>query len=93
MVNSRSELTLSLLLFSALCLEAFIIELEVYSPAQRMNWSEARLYCQRNHVDLAAGNIVDISGLNGSLLNVSQVWMGLRRVPRNDSAWRWIDPK
>ncbi|KAK1894926.1 Macrophage mannose receptor 1 [Dissostichus eleginoides] len=93
MVNSRSELTLSVLLFSALCLEAFIIELEVYSPAQRMNWSEARLYCQRNHVDLAAGNIVDISGLKGFLLNVSQVWMGLRRVPRNDSAWRWIDPK
>ncbi|KAK5892715.1 hypothetical protein CesoFtcFv8_013068 [Champsocephalus esox] len=93
MVNSRSELTLSLLLFSALCLEAFIIELEVYSPAQKMNWSEARLYCQRNHVDLAAGNIVDISGLNGFLLNVSQVWMGLRRVPLNDSAWRWFDPK
>ncbi|KAL3060607.1 hypothetical protein OYC64_015042 [Pagothenia borchgrevinki] len=93
MVNSRSELTLSLLLFSALCLEAFIIELEVFSPAQRMNWSEARLYCQRNHVDLVAGNIVDISGLNGSLLNLRQVWMGLRRVPRNDSAWRWIDPK
>ncbi|KAI4810736.1 hypothetical protein KUCAC02_013668 [Chaenocephalus aceratus] len=66
MVNSRSELTLSLLLFSALCLEAFIIELEVYSPAQRPDCT-------------ARGT--------------TQVWMGLRRVPLNDSAWRWIDPK
>ncbi|KAK5862661.1 hypothetical protein PBY51_018031 [Eleginops maclovinus] len=95
MVNrSSSELTLCLLLFTALCLEAFIIELKVNSPAERMNWTEARLYCQKNHVDLAAGNNVNILDLSESFVeNVGEAWVGLRRDPKNDSAWRWIYPK
>lgn len=93
--KSSPELTLSFLLMAALCSEAFIIERFIYVPSERMNWTDARLYCQRNHVDLVTWNIFPISFLANRLVknNIKQVWIGLHRDHENVSVWKWINLK
>ncbi|CAB1420308.1 unnamed protein product [Pleuronectes platessa] len=57
--KSSLELTLCFLLTTALCLEAAHIKITVYCPPEKMTWTEARRYCQRNHIDLVTWNTVD----------------------------------
>ncbi|KAA8591522.1 hypothetical protein FQN60_016896, partial [Etheostoma spectabile] len=94
-IKTSSELMLFFPFFAALCLEAFNVETTVYCPYQKMNWTEARLYCQKNHIDLANWNTVDEFMLADFLLHieVQQAWIGLLRDPGNASAWRWINVK
>ncbi|XP_035485760.2 macrophage mannose receptor 1-like [Scophthalmus maximus] len=89
------ELTLSSLLIAALCLEAVLMDFTVYIPPERMTWTEARLYCQRNHTDLVTGNIVETDLLANWLetVDVKKLWIGLHRDPEKDSAWKWINVK
>lgn len=93
--KSSAELTLSFLLIAALCLEAFVIQLRVYHPAESMNWTDARQYCQKNHLDLVTFDLVNSLKLSHFLkeISVEQVWIGLLRDPENDSVWKWINLK
>lgn len=60
-----------------------------------MTWTEARLYCQRNHIDLVTWKAVNKSWLAKFLveIRVGQIWIGLLRDPENDSVWKWINVK
>lgn len=94
--SSSPELVLSLLLIAALCLEANIHNL-VHHFAEPKNWTEARLYCQREHIDLATLDIVEgdiVAKLLFFDLNVMQhVWIGLRRDTEQNSPWKWVNLK
>ncbi|KAI3360788.1 hypothetical protein L3Q82_013020 [Scortum barcoo] len=89
------ELTLSFLLMAALCCEASIIELFLYSFSKTTTWTDARLYCQKNYIDLVTGIEFSMGWVSEVLLqnDIPQVWIGLHRDPNNVSAWRWIDLK
>ncbi|XP_078027353.1 lymphocyte antigen 75-like [Epinephelus lanceolatus] len=93
--KSSFELTLSFLLIASLCLQASIIRRYRYYPVGKMNWIEARQYCQRNHIDLITGNKAQGFSLAKELkeFNIEEVWIGLLRDPVNDTAWRWINVK
>ncbi|XP_067367492.1 macrophage mannose receptor 1-like [Channa argus] len=91
--KSSIEFTLSFLLITALCLEAAIIERNLFSPAERMNWADARNYCQNNYIDLITWNEVVEPWLASWLLEVGveQVWIGLHRDSKDSTVWRWIN--
>ncbi|KAL7394407.1 hypothetical protein ABVT39_025667 [Epinephelus coioides] len=93
--KSSFELTLSFLLIASLCSQASIIRIYRYYPQGKMNWIEARQYCQRNHIDLITGNKAQGFSLAKELkeFNIEEVWIGLLRDPANDTAWRWINVK
>lgn len=88
-------ITLSFLLFAALCLDAFKVAKEVYYQDEKMSWTEARLYCQKYHIDLVTSKVVEKGKLITFMKNnaVEQVWVGLLRDPEKDSVWKWIDVK
>ncbi|XP_051263596.1 macrophage mannose receptor 1-like [Dicentrarchus labrax] len=88
------ELTLSLLLMAALCLEASIIRKSTYFSYKKMDWTEARLYCQENTKDMAILKTAR-SQLTELLReeNINQVWIGLHRDPEDESVWKWINVK
>lgn len=91
--KSRPELALPFLLFAALHLEAAVLEKMFYCPAEKFNWTYARTYCQKNHVDLVTWNNVDQLWLSEWLVEneIKQVWIGLHRDSGNDSVWKWIN--
>lgn len=93
--RSSPELTLSILLMAALCSEAFVIDRFIHLSSERMTWTDARLYCQKNHIDLVVWNIFNISRLADWLVEkkITNVWVGLRRDPENVSVWKWINLK
>ncbi|TDH12164.1 hypothetical protein EPR50_G00067940 [Perca flavescens] len=96
MGNKRSsELMLFCLFFAALCLKAFTTGITIYCPSQKLNWTDARLYCQRNHIDLVTWNVVNTSQLAKFLvgIKVQQAWIGLLRDPENATVWKWINVK
>lgn len=93
-MGNKSELTLAFLLIAGPCLNALIIDKTVYCPYEKRTWLEARLYCQKNHVDLVTLNTVDAVWLAEWLLEIGvkrKVWIGLLRDPEQDSVWKWID--
>ncbi|XP_044063669.1 macrophage mannose receptor 1-like [Siniperca chuatsi] len=90
MGNKNSpELTLSFLLMAALCLEASITETIIYYPAEKMNWTEARLFCQKKHTDLVTWDLERFWQDEW----LEEVWIGLLRDPEKDSVWKWINLK
>ncbi|GAA6224421.1 uncharacterized protein LOC108888259 [Lates japonicus] len=93
--KSSPELTLSFLLITALCLEAVYIPRIIYYGYVKMNWREARLYCQKGFTDLTTWDAMSRFNLSEWLVenNVSQVWIGLHRDPEKDSVWKWINIK
>ncbi|GLD74883.1 macrophage mannose receptor 1-like protein [Lates japonicus] len=93
--KSSPELTLSFLLITALCLEAVHIKSRPYKSMDKMNWTEARLYCQSHYVDLATWNTVKKGALAEYFTEhgINQVWIGLHRDPEKDSVWKWINIK
>ncbi|XP_071326301.1 secretory phospholipase A2 receptor-like [Trachinotus anak] len=93
--KSSPELTLSFLLIAALCLEALIVERFIYLSSNKMTWTEGRLFCQRKHIDLITWNLVNTVQMTTWLVeeNVTQIWIGLRRDPEEDSLWKWINVK
>ncbi|XP_034468262.1 lymphocyte antigen 75-like [Hippoglossus hippoglossus] len=60
-----------------------------------MTWTEARQYCQRNHIDLVTWNTVDRVWLSKRLvqIDVKEAWIGLHRDPEKDAVWKWINVK
>lgn len=91
--KSSPALTLSLLVITALCLEASVISRYINISPVKRNWTEARSYCQRKHVDLITLEIVNMAFI-GKWLDkekVSQAWMGLHRDPLRHSVWKWIN--
>ncbi len=90
-----SELTLSFLLMAVLCLEAVIIQRSIHLPAEKMTWTDARLYCQKNHIDLITWSTFGISWFTDFLVEnkIERVWIGLHRDPGNVSVWKWINLK
>ncbi|KAM4581012.1 uncharacterized protein PAE49_005677 [Odontesthes bonariensis] len=89
--NSRPEFMLPLLLMTALCLEANI-ELTIFNPGQTLDWNAARLYCQRNHVDLVTWDVVDSDWLAENFREKGDYfWIGLHRD--QGLIWKWINVK
>ncbi|XP_068426860.1 macrophage mannose receptor 1-like [Clinocottus analis] len=91
--GARTMLPLSLLLVAARCADAFTIHMTARSPPESRTWTEARLYCQKNHIDLVTWDMVDKSEVAQALRSagVGHAWIGLRRDPEVESAWRWIN--
>ncbi|XP_040900925.1 secretory phospholipase A2 receptor-like [Toxotes jaculatrix] len=56
-----------------------------------MNWTEARLYCQRNHIDLVTWTTVNDLAEWLVTINVSEIWIGLLRDPEEESVWKGIN--
>lgn len=90
--KSSSELTVCFLLMAALCIEAVIIKRLIYYPSM-MSWTEARLHCQKKHIDLFASDPEKRSRVLRQLMKseVRHVWVGLVRDREIDSVWKWIN--
>uniref|UniRef100_A0A8C2WG06 C-type lectin domain-containing protein n=1 Tax=Cyclopterus lumpus TaxID=8103 RepID=A0A8C2WG06_CYCLU len=87
--GARALLTFSLLLVAARCADAFTIHMTARCPAESKSWSEARLYCQKNHRDLATWDMV--SGSEVAQTSVTYIytgWIGLYRSAGD--SWKWI---
>lgn len=90
--KSDIYLTLCPLLLTALCTDAGIRTWIVPYPEMKETWTEARLHCQRKHVDLVTSKSVQSYKSLESLLKdeVPFFWVGLIRDPENDGDWKWI---
>ncbi|XP_053738033.1 macrophage mannose receptor 1-like [Synchiropus splendidus] len=60
---------------------------------ETLSWSDARHYCQEYHFDLLHLRYWDsFMSTRWSLhSDTSKYWIGLRRDPDQDTAWRWIN--
>lgn len=94
-MGNKSELTLALLLIAALGLNALITNMMCYLQSHEMTWLKARLYCQKNKIDMLTFKRVGKSWLANWMLEeeIPKVWLGLHRDPEQDSVWKWIDEK
>lgn len=90
-----SELTLCFLLMAALCFEAVIIKRMISYSSIVKDWTEARLHCQRKHIDLVTWNTAGSFRLFERLMQreTQRFWIGLFRDPENESVWKWINQK
>ncbi|XP_041844457.1 uncharacterized protein LOC121642055 [Melanotaenia boesemani] len=87
------ELLLPFLLTSVVCLESKI-EITVFLPGKKLDWTNARLYCQSNYVDLITWDIVGTDQLSTWLKGQSSFfWIGLHRDNETASVWKWINVK
>ncbi|TNN22814.1 E-selectin [Liparis tanakae] len=65
----------------------------VHCPPERLNWTEARRYCQENYRDLVTLDLVNSADVAQALktARVGQAWIGLHRDPEDDRVWKWIN--
>ncbi|CAK6954320.1 macrophage mannose receptor 1-like [Scomber scombrus] len=94
-MGNKSELTVALLLIAALCLNALITNTIGYLSGREMTWLKARLYCQKNHIDMLTFKRGSKLWLADWMLEkkIPKVWIGLLRDPEQDLVWKWIDEK
>lgn len=90
--KSDTYLTLCPLLLTALCTDAVIRRWVVSYPQMKESWTEARLHCQRKHIDLVTFESAQSYKPLEKLLKgeVNSFWIGLIRDPENDRDWKWI---
>ncbi|XP_072249427.1 lymphocyte antigen 75-like [Leuresthes tenuis] len=89
--NSSPEFMLPLLLMTALCLEANV-RITILSSSERLSWNDARLFCQKNHVDMVTWDIVGSDWLAKQFGDESNnFWIGLHRDPVQNNVWKWIN--
>lgn len=88
--RGRFLLTFSFLLMAVLSLEASNIRQQVILITTERTWSQARLHCQRNHIDLISSEVIRRRELGPWLEDsgVKQVWIGEHR-----DAWDWSPRK
>ncbi|TNN36703.1 hypothetical protein EYF80_053138 [Liparis tanakae] len=91
--GAQDLLTFSLLLVAARCVDAFTIRMTVHCPPEKLNWAEARRYCQENYRDLVTLDLVNTVNATQAMNNagVGQAWIGLHRDPEDDRVWKWIN--
>ncbi|TNN36706.1 Macrophage mannose receptor 1 [Liparis tanakae] len=91
--GAQDLLTFSLLLVAARCVDAFTIRMTVHCPPEKLNWAEARRYCQENYRDLVTLDLVNSVDVAQALTSagVGQAWIGLHRDPEDDRVWKYIN--
>ncbi|KAM3614060.1 uncharacterized protein V6R79_009283 [Siganus canaliculatus] len=57
-----------------------------------MSWTDARLYCQKNHIDLVTWTTVEMAQWMTEI-KAGQAWIGLLRDPESEGVWKWINVK
>ncbi|XP_027868982.1 macrophage mannose receptor 1-like [Xiphophorus couchianus] len=92
--NGRPELMLLLLFNAALLMETTLLK-TIYLISQELTWTDARQFCQKNHIDMITWDIVDPNLLTKWLQEneLTAVWIGLHEDPEQQSVWRWINVK
>jgi len=89
--NSSPEFMLPLLLMTALCVEAKV-QITILSSNEKLSWNDARLFCQKNHVDMVTWDIVSSDWLAKHFgENTNNFWVGLHRDQVQNNVWKWIN--
>lgn len=84
-----------LLLFNAALQMETTLQKTIYFFSQQLTWTEARKFCQTNHIDMITWDIIDPDLLTTWLKDekLTEVWIGLHKDPEQQSVWRWINVK
>ncbi|XP_014897065.1 macrophage mannose receptor 1-like [Poecilia latipinna] len=92
--NGHPELLLLLLFNAAVQMETRLL-LTIYLFSKELTWTDARQFCQTNHIDMITWDIVDPNLLTTWLQNqeLTEIWIGLHEDPEQLSVWRWINVK
>ncbi|XP_065814220.1 lymphocyte antigen 75-like [Labrus bergylta] len=89
--KSCPQLTLCFLLMATECLEASTLQKSFTLIRPGTTWTEARLYCRQNKIDLIPLNIAKKQLSTWSVERpVKKVWIGAHRDPEVPSAWKSI---
>ncbi|KAM6995220.1 C-type mannose receptor 2-like [Tautogolabrus adspersus] len=89
--KSCPKLTVCFLLVAAVCLKASTLKRSIFLMRAGRKWTEARLNCKLNKIDLIPLNNVR-NWLASRLVefHVKKVWIGAHRDPEVPSAWKTI---